>query len=115
MKQKNKGRMTLTLLLSASVFVVTLVTLLIIGLVLLVIEHMGLLAQWMENASILSFFAIIAASSLAGGTLLALLLGTFPLRSINQMTAGLHSLASGDYKARILPGKILGSIPRSGT
>ena len=111
MKQKNKGRMTLTLLLSASVFVVTLVTLLIIGLVLLVIEHMGLLAQWMENASILSFFAIIAASSLAGGTLLALLLGTFPLRSINQMTAGLHSLASGDYKARILPGKILSSIP----
>ena len=111
MRQKNKGRMTLTLLLSASVFVVTLVTLLIIGLVLLVIEHMGLLAQWMENASILSFFAIIAASSLAGGTLLALLLGTFPLRSINQMTAGLHSLASGDYKARILPGKILSSIP----
>ena len=39
MKQKNKGRMTLTLLLSASVFVVTLVTLMIIGLVLLVIEH----------------------------------------------------------------------------
>ena len=111
MKQKNKGRMTLTLLLSASVFVVTLVTLLIIGLVLLVIEHMGLLAQWMKNASILSFFAIIAVSSLAGGTLLALLLGTFPLRSINQMTAGLHSLASGDYKARILPGKILSSIP----
>ena len=111
MKQKNKGRMTLTLLLSASVFVVTLATLLIIGLVLLVIEHMGLLAQWMEHASILSFFAIIAASSLAGGTLLALLLGTFPLRSINQMTAGLHSLASGDYKARILPGKILSSIP----
>ena len=69
MKRKNKGRMTLTLLLSASVFVVTLATLLIIGLVLLVIEHMGLLAQWMENASILSFFAIIAASSLAGGTL----------------------------------------------
>ena len=111
MKRKNKGRMTLTLLLSASVFVVTLVTLLIIGLVLLVIERLGLLAQWMENASILSFFAIIAASSLAGGTLLALLLGTFPLRSINQMTAGLHSLASGDYKARILPGKILSSIP----
>lgn len=110
MKQKNKGRMTLTLLLSASVFVVTLVTLLIIGLVLLVIEHMGLLAQWMEHASILSFFVIIAASSLAGGTLLALLLGTFPLRSINQMTAGLHALASGDYKARIVPGKILGSI-----
>ena len=37
MKQKNKGRMTLTLLLSASVFVVTLATLLIIGLVLLVV------------------------------------------------------------------------------
>ena len=36
MKRKNKGRMTLTLLLSASVFVVTLATLLIIGLVLLV-------------------------------------------------------------------------------
>ncbi len=110
MKQKTKGRMTLTLLLSASVFLVTLVTLVIIGLVLLITDKMGLLGRWMEHASILSFFVIIALTSLAGGTLLALLLGTFPLRSINRMTEGLHSLASGDYKARIIPGKILGSI-----
>ena len=110
MKQKTKGRMTLTLLLSASVFLVTLVTLVIIGLVLLIADKVGLLSRWMEHASTLSFFVIIALTSLAGGTLLALLLGTFPLRSINRMTEGLHSLASGDYKARIVPGKILGSI-----
>ena len=48
MKQKNKGRMTLTLLLSASVFVVTLVTLLIIGLVLLV-QIFQSVGTWLAN------------------------------------------------------------------
>ena len=110
MKQKTKGRMTLTLLLSASVFLVTLITLVIIGLVLLLVDHLGFLGRWMEHASILSFFVIISITSLVGGTLLALFLGTFPLRSINRMTEGLHRLSSGDYKARIVPTKILGSI-----
>ena len=110
MKEEKKGRMTLTLLLSGSVFLVTLVTLGIIGIVLLAADKLGLLSRWMEHASILSFFGIIALISLIGGTLLTVFLGTFPLRSINRMTEGLHRLASGDYKARIVPGKILGSI-----
>lgn len=110
MKEEKKGRMTLTLLLSGSVFLVTLVTLGIIGIVLLAADRLGLLSRWMEAASILSFFGIIALISLIGGTLLTVFLGTFPLRSINRMTEGLHRLASGDYKARIVPGKILGSI-----
>lgn len=110
MKAEKQGRMTLTLLLSGSVFLVTLVTLGIIGIVLLAVDKLGILAQWMEHASILGFFGIIALISLVGGTLLTFLLGTFPLRSINRMTEGLHRLASGDYKARIVPGKILGSV-----
>ena len=110
MKEEKKGRMTLTLLLSGSVFLVTLVTLGIIGIVLLAADRLGLLSRWMEDASILSFFGIIALISLIGGTLLTVFLGTFPLRSINRMTEGLHRLASGDYKARIVPGKIPGSI-----
>ena len=50
MKRKNKGRMTLTLLLSASVFVVTLATLLIIGLVLLV-QIFQTIGTWLANKS----------------------------------------------------------------
>ena len=60
MKEEKKGRMTLTLLLSGSVFLVTLVTLGIIGIVLLAADRLGLLSRWMEDASILSFFGIIA-------------------------------------------------------
>lgn len=111
MNKPRKGRMTLTMLLSISVFVVTLITLLIIGIALLAVDKVGLLGRWMEHGSILSFFLIIAAISLVGGTLLTVLLGSFPLRSINRMTEGLHRLASGDYKARVQPGKMLGSIP----
>lgn len=110
MREERKGRMTLTLMLSACVFLVTLVTLALIGIALLAAERLGLLSRWMQNASILSFFCIIALISLLGGTFMTFLLGTFPLRSINRMTEGLHRLASGDYKARIVPGRILSSI-----
>ena len=110
MKEERKGRMTLTLLLSACVFLVTLVTLAIIGLALLAAEKLGLLSRWMQNASILSFFSIIALMSVLGGTLMTFLLGTFPLRSINKMTEALHRLASGDYRVRITPGRIIRSI-----
>lgn len=102
--------MTLTLILSACVFLVTLVTLLIIGIALVIVDHTGQLGKWMEHSSILSFFLIIAAMSLVGGTLMALLLGTFPLRSVSRMTQSLHRLASGDYKVRIEPRGIVGAI-----
>ena len=111
MKRKQPGRMTLTLILSACVFVVTLVTLLIIGIALVIVDRSGLLSRWMEHSSLLSFFLIIGAMSLVGGTLMALLLGTFPLRSVSRMTQGLHRLASGDYKVRIEPTGIICSIP----
>lgn len=110
MKKGKQGRMTLTLILSTCVFLVTLVTLLIIGIALVIVDHVGLLGRWMEHSNLLSFFLIIAAMSLVGGTLMAMFLGAVPLRSITRMTQGLHQLASGDYKARIEPTGILGSI-----
>ena len=109
-KQERQSRMTLTLTLSGCVFVVTLVTLLIIGAALLIVDRTGQLGKWMEHSSILSFFLIIAAISLVGGTLMALLLGTFPLRSVSEMTQGLHRLASGDYDVRIEPKGIMATI-----
>ncbi len=109
-KQERQSRMALTLTLSGCVFVVTLVTLLIIGAALLIVDRTGQLGKWMEHSSILSFFLIIAAISLVGGTLMALLLGTFPLRSVSEMTQGLHRLASGDYDVRIEPKGIMATI-----
>ena len=109
-KQERQSRMALTLTLSGCVFVVTLVTLLIIGTALLIVDRTGQLGKWMEHSSILSFFLIIAAISLVGGTLMALLLGTFPLRSVSEMTQGLHRLASGDYDVRIEPKGIIATI-----
>ena len=109
-KQERQSRMALTLTLSGCVFVVTLVTLLIIGTALLIVDRTGQLGKWMEHSSILSFFLIIAAISLVGGTLMALLLGTFPLRSVSEMTQGLHRLASGDYDVRIEPKGIMATI-----
>lgn len=109
-KQERQSRMTLTLTLSGCVFVVTLVTLLIIGAALLIVDRTGQLGKWMEHSSTLSFFLIIAAISLVGGTLMALLLGTFPLRSVSEMTQGLHRLASGDYDVRIEPKGIMATI-----
>lgn len=109
-KQERQSRMALTLTLSGCVFVVTLVTLLIIGATLLIVDRTGQLGKWMEHSSILSFFLIIAAISLVGGTLMALLLGTFPLRPVSEMTQGLHRLASGDYDVRIEPKGIIATI-----
>ena len=109
-KQERQSRMTLTLTLSGCVFVVSLVTLLIIGAALLIVDRTGQLGKWMEHSSILSFFLIIAAISLVGGTLMALLLGTFPLRPVSEMTQGLHRLASGDYDVRIEPKGIMATV-----
>ena len=103
MKRKQPGRMTLTLILSGCVFLVILVTVLLIGIALVIADQTGLLGRWMEHASLLRFFLIIAAMSLVCGTLIALFLGSVPLRSMNKMTEGLHRLASGDYKAHIEP------------
>ena len=110
MKEEHRGRMTLTLILSGCVFIATLITLLIIGVALVIVDQVGLLGQWMEHSSILSFFLIIAAISLVGGTLMAVFLGSVPMRSMNRMTEGLHRLASGDYKVRIEPTGVLGMI-----
>ena len=103
MRQPRRGRMTLTLILSGCVFLVILVTVLLIGIALVIADQTGLLGRWMEHASLLRFFLIIAAMSLVCGTLIALFLGSVPLRSMNKMTEGLHRLASGDYKAHIEP------------
>ena len=103
MNEPRRGRMTLTLILSGCVFLVILVTVLLIGIALVIADQTGLLGRWMEHASLLRFFLIIAAMSLVCGTLIALFLGSVPLRSMNKMTEGLHRLASGDYKAHIEP------------
>ncbi len=103
MNEPRRGRMTLTLILSGCVFLVILVTVLLIGMALVIADQTGLLGRWMEHASLLRFFLIIAAMSLVCGTLIALFLGSVPLRSMNKMTEGLHRLASGDYKAHIEP------------
>lgn len=107
MRQPRQGRMTLTLILSGCVFLVILVTVLLIGIALVIADQTGLLGRWMEHASLLRFFLIIAAMSLVCGTLIALFLGSVPLRSMNKMTEGLHRLASGDYKAHIEPKGLL--------
>lgn len=107
MNEPRRGRMTLTLILSGCVFLVILVTVLLIGIALVIADQTGLLGRWMEHASLLRFFLIIAAMSLVCGTLIALFLGSVPLRSMNKMTEGLHRLASGDYKAHIEPKGLL--------
>ena len=103
MRQPRRGRMTLTLILSGCVFLVILVTVLLIGMALVIADQAGLLSRWTAHISLLRFFLVIAAMSLVCGTLIALFLGSVPLRSMNKMTEGLHRLASGDYKAHIEP------------
>lgn len=103
MNEPRRGRMTLTLILSGCVFLVILVTVLLIGLALVIADQAGLLSRWTAHISLLRFFLVIAAMSLVCGTLIALFLGSVPLRSMNKMTEGLHRLASGDYKAHIEP------------
>lgn len=103
MNEPRRGRMTLTLILSGCVFLVILVTVLLIGMALVIADQAGLLSRWTAHISLLRFFLVIAAMSLVCGTLIALFLGSVPLRSMNRMTEGLHRLASGDYKAHIEP------------
>ena len=64
MNEPRRGRMTLTLILSGCVFLVILVTVLLIGMALVIADQAGLLGRWMEHASLLRFFLIIAAMSL---------------------------------------------------
>ena len=109
-QEERKSRMTVTLLLSACVFCVTLITLLLIGITVFVTDRLGLLNRWLGNLNIFRYFLAFAVMSLIGGTLLTFLAGKYPLKSINRITDALHRLASGDYKTRLSMGKVLGSI-----
>ena len=101
MRQERKQRMTLTLLLSGVVFLVTLTTLLLLGIMLYIANRLGLLAYWEKNASLFSSFLLVAAFSLVGGTLLAMFAGKIALKPVNKIINALNRLASGDFQTRL--------------
>lgn len=100
-RKERKHRMALTLLLSGVVFFVTLATLLLLGAVLYIAQRLELLAYWEKNASLSSFFLLVAAFSLLGGTLLAVFAGKIALKPVNKIINAMNRLASGDFQTRL--------------
>lgn len=111
MKKDQKHRLPLTLVLSGMVFVVTLATLCVIGVVLFVAYKLGLLRYWEMDSGLLSFFFTISAFSLVGGTLLTALVGMIPLGPVNTVINAMNRLASGDFQTRLSFGNVLSNYP----
>lgn len=111
-KGERKHRIALTLLLTAVIFCVLLVTGLLTALVGYILIHFGLISL-IENAVISPVRMILQVLllSMIIGVIVAMILGRFPLKPVNRIISQMNRLASGDYKARLSFGTPLKNHP----
>lgn len=101
-KENRKDHAALSLLFSAVVFCILLVTLLLAAVLAYVLIRVGFLTWFgvpKEGGGILLVFMVII--SMAIGLLVSALTGRFPLRPITQIIDQMNRLASGDFQARL--------------
>ena len=99
-KPKNT-RFALRLTLSLIVFAFLIITMVIISVTIGVLVSQGVLVYGQQNVDYANIILFMAIGSIVIGTLLAAVIGRFPLQPLNQMIDALNKLASGDFRARI--------------
>lgn len=113
-KGAQKGRVGLTLLVAALVFVIQLVTVVLALLVLMILIRTGALEGFWDNNPVLGshpLLLVMGAVSLVVGAILSGLFSKMYLQPINRFLDQMNRLAAGDFKARIHFGKPIAAHP----
>lgn len=101
-REERKDRISLTLLVNAVVVSVTLATLLLVGAVLGLLLHFGMLT----GPSTLEVILIFAAASLVVSAIITFFVSRIPLAPVNKLINYINRLAGGDYKVRMELGSL---------
>ncbi len=106
---ERKQRFALTLLFAVIIFIVLLVSVGIAAVALYILAHFGVVTGAEgEELEIVTVLMFMAGVSLVIGTVLALLTGRITLVPVNRLISQMNRLASGDFKARLEYGWLLG-------
>lgn len=109
--KERKERVGLTLLVTFFVFCIILVALALALIAISVLLKVGAISNDNGNPNLQQTLLLMCLISLAIGCVLTGFLGKFPLYPMNKIINQMNRLASGDFKARLIIGKPLGSHP----
>jgi len=109
---KNKKRLSLTVMFALFVFAFLLLSIAIFVTATFVVSRLGLLAaDKISNPDITTLILGMAFTSIAIGFTVAMLTMKYPLKPFNQMITQINRLAAGDFKARLHFSKTVNSHP----
>lgn len=108
---EKKQRFSLTLLFGAVVFLILLTAILLSAIAMLGLAWLGIIGSEAGDIRLGSMLLFMSGISLIIGSLIALLLGKFPLNPINKLVNGMNSLAAGNFKTRIEYGGLIERHP----
>lgn len=108
---EKKQRFSLTLLFGAVVFLILLTAILLSAIAMLGLAWLGIIGSEAGDIRLGSVLLFMSGISLIIGSLIALLLGKFPLNPINKLVNGMNSLAAGNFKTRIEYGGLIERHP----
>ena len=98
---EQKQRFSLTLLFGAVVFLILLTAIVISVLAMFLLAWLGIIGSEVGEVRFGPVLLFMSVISLIIGSLIAILLGKFPLNPINKLVNGMNSLAAGNFKTRI--------------
>lgn len=102
-KQEINYRLTLTLICSVMFFMITMVSIIIVGIITAMLFKHGILTfnTARPHDGITFIITIVGLSSLCVGTVLSFLVFNIPMGPVNGLVNGMNKLASGKYDTRI--------------
>lgn len=107
-KKKEHSHIILTLVFTAIVFCIIVITMVIVGTVVFLLAEKGVLDKInLENITMHMQVTMIAIISIVIGTIVAAALSKIPLRPVNKLINVMNSLANGNYDVRLDLGKDL--------
>lgn len=110
-KEERKHRLSLTLLVSAIVFAINLVTVALSGISVYIMIKTGAISSGNEYPSPVKSLMFMGGISLFIGACLVAIISRFSLKPVNRIVNQMNRLAAGDFKARLTLGKPINSHP----
>lgn len=98
---EQKQRFSLTLLFGTVVFLILLTAIALSVIAMFCLAWLGIIGSETGEIRFGSVLLFMSGISLIIGSLIAILLGKFPLNPINKLVNGMNSLAAGNFKTRI--------------
>ncbi len=109
--KRPRHRLRLSLFISVFVFCVILIAILVSFGLANLLAYTGIIISIDENTDTVTLFIFMGVVSLIVGLITALLSGIIPVKPMSRLISRINRLASGDFKVRLKPGRLVKSIP----